>query len=875
MSDIDNLEVKITSTTDGADEGIDRLVSSLVNLDNQLGGMSNVKAFTNAMNNMSGSFSAVQNTVNHFDVSKVSQSLEGIDAVSKKAARSLASSFNVSSRTGINEIAESIKRLYENLGNDVAVEAEKANIRSLVQEYTKAGREIDETYKQVREYVSKSPVPIPSDMKANFGDEWKDIQRTLHNTTDAKGAGQDTVGYLEEMRSVLGGIVPEAQNSAEAIRWLYDTLKSGKNLGEGLSKDVTFLEALDTEIDKVVQSAQGMQNPVINAVDNISNNVTNSVKKVSSSMEDIEAFWDRLIALQAKGNLDKSFKSTGSLEELKAQLAETEQKAQDLQKELNFRKLANPKVENYDTYRRMATEMMIAMEHSSKLRKAIGELEKTSSQVKIDKVVDTPTIQRNITEAITPLQNFKDNILEVFKALEGSVMSDSILSTLITNVKADFEDLQSYYPNAKSTIDDYKRAIEELENAASSQKANFDLQAHFAKFDGQMPSADRTLEAVEKLGISVDEYVDAWQRGVDLLEQAGKATETVVQDTEQLGNSTDEAEKKYHGILGLVDRYLDYMRELGGGSRIKPEVDDSNFNSKIQEIISKLNNAKKTIKDMESGKTPFDSKTYEQAQRDIASATEALNRYKTSLSETSNTTNEVTITTSAFLSILRNIGSVGLRAFKGFGQGLVSTIQKPLKTISAHLDRMHSKMGRLLKTFNLMLVRRFLYAIITGFRDAIDSLTQFTGAIGKEFNKSMSLLTSDFRWVSGNIIAAFAPILNTVIPIIDKLITKLVEAITWINKFVSSLLGKNSYVTATKKVTDYGASLDKAGKSAKKLRDYTLGIDELNIFNEDDNTSGSGAADTAAGMYEWQEHPLDFEWDWESLKLEQRNLDGH
>lgn len=94
----------------------------------------------------------------------------------------------------------------------------------------------------------------------------------------------------------------------------------------------------------------------------------------------------------------------------------------------------------------------------------------------------------------------------------------------------------------------------------------------------------------------------------------------------------------------------------------------------------------------------------------------------------------------------------------------------------------------------------------------------------------------------GNLII---PIAQKVIPWIQALVSVLTDAVNALAKFFGFELPKIDYSDLnglTSGATDADNALAGAAKSAKKLRDYTLGIDELNVINPNTGTGSSGGS---------------------------------
>lgn len=116
-------------------------------------------------------------------------------------------------------------------------------------------------------------------------------------------------------------------------------------------------------------------------------------------------------------------------------------------------------------------------------------------------------------------------------------------------------------------------------------------------------------------------------------------------------------------------------------------------------------------------------------------------------------------------------------------------------------------------------------------------------------------LTQNLKTLTQAFGSLFIPILQLVIPYLTAFVQLLVEAVHWIAglfgvelfeiDWSSSTGGVGELATGAEEVTD---DLNKAAKAAKKLKDYTLGFDELNVINPPDPSSGGSGGSGAGGV---------------------------
>lgn len=138
------------------------------------------------------------------------------------------------------------------------------------------------------------------------------------------------------------------------------------------------------------------------------------------------------------------------------------------------------------------------------------------------------------------------------------------------------------------------------------------------------------------------------------------------------------------------------------------------------------------------------------------------------------------------------------------------------------------------------------------------------GAV-RGLSQSLKTLTQAFG-------SLFIPILQKVIPYVTAFVELLTEAVHWIAGLFGIELFKIDWgsggVSAGLGEIEEGAAdatsgLDETAKAAKKLQDYTMGFDELNVIQPPSNSGGSGGAGGAGGIGSGDSLGLDLDnlWD--------------
>ena len=316
--------------------------------------------------------------------------------------------------------------------------------------------------------------------------------------------------------------------------------------------------------------------------------------------------------------------------------------------------------------------------------------------------------------------------------------------------------------------------------------------------------------------------------------------------------------QKMGGKMQALKSIAEQLKTAFSGIREKIALGSGTekFNADMQDLIDGMNQAKHTMKQMESGAKAFDSTAYERAAQDLAEASEQMRNYKNSLTGATEQTSRLKMVLSGISGVVKGafakLGSIGsgivaaCKKAAGALRGLKSQIPK----LGAAFGGLGKKIGSVTRLFTFMVLRRAITALLNTMKQGFDTLAQYSAAKGTEFNKNISAMQSGLKQLGNSIIAAFEPLINAVTPIVNAFISKLIEATNAIGQFFAALTGKSTFTHAKKVVGNYAASLDKATASTKKLATATAGIDELNILQDNNNSSGDSGASNPADSFE-------------------------
>ena len=204
--------------------------------------------------------------------------------------------------------------------------------------------------------------------------------------------------------------------------------------------------------------------------------------------------------------------------------------------------------------------------------------------------------------------------------------------------------------------------------------------------------------------------------------------------------------------------------------------------------------------------------------------------------------------------------SAPLKAIKKPVLALASSIKSKLaKAFSGLTGASKGTHNSLLKNLGTILRYaigvRTLFALVNKLRKAFTDGMQNLVKYSNETNASMSLLMNSTNQLKNSVAAAGAPILNALAPALNTIIQMCINAANAVNQLFSALTGHGTWIKATKQTQDYAKSLGGASKAADDLKTHTLGIDELNVVDQNKNgeSGGSGGGASAADMFETQD----------------------
>lgn len=170
-------------------------------------------------------------------------------------------------------------------------------------------------------------------------------------------------------------------------------------------------------------------------------------------------------------------------------------------------------------------------------------------------------------------------------------------------------------------------------------------------------------------------------------------------------------------------------------------------------------------------------------------------------------------------------------------------------------NKLHQTISRIGKMALYRIMRTMMKQVTEAFKTGMDDMYQYSKGFNGEYARSMDQLASANLSYKNSIGAIMAPIMNLVVPWLDKVVDKLMDINNTAAMVIAGLSGKSTYSKAVRVTTEYAAAASKAEKNTgkvtekvKELRKSLAGLDEITIIGDlADPTSTSRSIKDSAG----------------------------
>lgn len=180
----------------------------------------------------------------------------------------------------------------------------------------------------------------------------------------------------------------------------------------------------------------------------------------------------------------------------------------------------------------------------------------------------------------------------------------------------------------------------------------------------------------------------------------------------------------------------------------------------------------------------------------------------------------------------------------------------------------HAKTGldKFLSTIKRLVIMRAIRAAIReiaqGFSEGTENLYRYSEAMNStdaaSAKNSFDAVASSLLYLKNSVGAAVAPLIQSLVPVLQTVVGWAVQAANAINMFISALQGKTIYTKAKEAAVNMfdgiKSSAGGAAKAAKEARATLLAFDEINRLDADQKGSGGGGGGASSSTPDYGDY---------------------
>ena len=414
------------------------------------------------------------------------------------------------------------------------------------------------------------------------------------------------------------------------------------------------------------------------------------------------------------------------------------------------------------------------------------------------------------------------------------------------NTKIETKDLNSQMMRVSNAIkkdsaalDSLNRKMEEFSQKKIPTEKFAELQRELEKAESEYSKLQARMS---QKGAATSEY-KALQK--DLVAAQGELSKLVARQTDwenmgvpQTGGAWDALNEQVAAASDRVDDLKEKLQQMeNSGKAYTPKVDKAQLDEaaqKVDEIKAKINAEKA------SGAAFVSPKDTEEFQKMSAKASQLAGNIDVSKRRMA----ELNAKQKPIKKEFDRMKNSADKAFKTASSGakksagLFGTFASRLKGIALSL----LIFNWITKAFN---------AMVAGMQKGFSNLTKYSAPLANSFQA----LKNSLATLGNAFAAAFAPIVQIVIPYLNTLINGITRAITYVAQFIAILSGKSTFIRAKKIQDSYNDSLNGTAAAAKKAAGALAKFDDLDVLQKQDDSGGGGGGTQPKDMFE--EVPVD------------------
>lgn len=156
-------------------------------------------------------------------------------------------------------------------------------------------------------------------------------------------------------------------------------------------------------------------------------------------------------------------------------------------------------------------------------------------------------------------------------------------------------------------------------------------------------------------------------------------------------------------------------------------------------------------------------------------------------------------------------------------------------------------------------IRAVIRNIMEAFSEGLQNVREYSAGLtgeGRRIANAFDSMSNHSLKMKNQLGSAFAEILTSLMPVIEKIIAWITRAADAISQFFAALGGNSRYYKAVDVSSQVEKNLSGGASAAKEIRNQLMGFDEINRLDKPNEPSGGGGGVTSGGankMFEYTE----------------------
>ena len=796
-AEVDSLEIAVQTTAGEASKSLDLLIRKLGLVAEGLSsitknsGLSDFSKKVSEVSKNDGLDKAVSST----------KSIKNASDTGEKVGKSFAESIIRGYKIKDKDVQSSIRDMAQQLGKIQLGEVVSGTQNdSYLEVYNKLGETVSKNANILRQrmgiyddfyqyFQSLGKIQIPQNVVSELGDDWGALRRKSKKfSTDGSGAEIDSI--YQEMSSKYKDMFSGTTDETRQFREIIQAL-------ENYRSDVNKLEPVD--VKKVAGFEDGMWDDLFQGVNEMRHKLTESMSGLSKSVEESVGKTASEIREQYK-DLGKDFTFDGNEKQIQSKIA-------SLTNTLENAKLKQQELETGGNIDGKAYESTIAsiVKYENQINSLKAQLESLREAERLEAEEREKEIAR-VIEA-------EQKRLEEEELARASKTYDRVIKTDGNAQVFDKKAIEDYINGTDKQMSDLEERITKRVEEIRTKFA--DIGTRFT-FEGSEKQIENRLRSLENAYSNAQMKQQELETGGNI---DGKAYESAVISAIKLENQID-----------ILRAKLEALRATESQTAQQPIIAKNN-QSEFQKVGSLIAG---TVRDLTNGtliKFAFSKM--------IGGVAGALKK--------------IPAVAKVVFSKIPAIAKAGLSAMGSMTKLITKPLTSAFGKLSSAISKPHKSLFKGIGTIARYAIGvRSLFALVNKLKQAIVEGMQNVAKYSSETNSSISMLMNSTNQLKNSVAAAASPLLNALAPALNTIIQMCINAANAVNQLLSALTGHGTWIKATKQTKDYAAGLGSAGSAAEDLKTHTLGIDELNVVdqNSSSGSSGGGGGTSAGDMFE-------------------------